>query len=71
MTHQDLKTAALALEKKIAGASSTERLSLQPQVRKVILRMEALGQNVPSRLRQLDTTLNEEVIESLFDNMPV
>lgn len=62
---------ARALESRIAEAGPAKRLELQPELTKVLNRMEADGVVIPRRLRDLDAILTEEAIEARFDNMPV
>lgn len=71
MTRHDLFKTANELEMKINKASSAKRLALQPELTLVLKRMTADGQQVPSHLRRLNTTLCDEAIEAWFDNMPV
>lgn len=71
MTGQDLLKAANELEKEINRASSATRLALQPELTRVLERLTADGQEIPPRLRQLNTVLCDEAIEAWFDNMPV
>ncbi|WP_298975452.1 hypothetical protein [uncultured Roseobacter sp.] len=67
----DLTERAIQLEKQIEDACQKERLALQPQFDRVIATLKARGETVPARMRRLNTTLKEEAIEDLFDNMPV
>lgn len=67
----DLAEHANQLEKQIESASPKERLALLPAFDRVIATLTAHGKTVPSRQRHLNTTLKEEAIEDLFDNMPV
>lgn len=62
---------ALELEKQIEAASQKERLALLPAFDRVIATLTAHGETVPGRLRRLNSTLKEEAIEDLFDNMPI
>lgn len=71
MTATDLLRHAEQLEAQIAQANPSQRLALQPRFRLALERLRAAGGPVPVRLHALDTRLNEEVIESYFDNMPV
>ncbi|WP_187429544.1 hypothetical protein ROLI_040730 [Roseobacter fucihabitans] len=67
----DLAERATELEQQIENASPKERLALLPAFDRVIATLTAHGETVPTRLRRLNTTLKEEAIEDLFDNMPV
>ncbi len=71
MNTQDLFRAASELEEKIKLADALGRAALQPELNRVLERLKADGQTVPSRLQQLNTTLCDEAIEGWFDNMPV
>lgn len=71
MTKQDLFKTANELEQKIKRADSAKRLALQPELSRVLERLKADGQDVPPRLRRLNTTLCDEAVEAWFDNMPV
>ncbi|MCA0869941.1 hypothetical protein LCL97_03820 [Seohaeicola saemankumensis] len=71
MTTTELFKTAERLEQKIAGASSAQRIELQPQFSAVLERIQAAGDQVPLRLRRLDASLCDEAIEARFDNMPI
>ncbi len=71
MTTTELLQVAERLEKRIVGASSAVRRSMQPEFNRVLSRLRASGANVPSRLLRLDRALGEEAIEAYFDNFPV
>lgn len=71
MGNMDLARAANDLEKKIASASSVRRLALQPELSRILARLKADGQSVPTRLRHLEYVLRDEAVEARFDNMPV
>ncbi|MCE8007859.1 hypothetical protein [Aestuariivita sp.] len=71
MTTHELTVHAESLEAKIANASPTGRLSLQPQLQKILIHLEADGVAVPRRLQKLNAELIDEVIEARFDNVPV
>jgi len=71
MASQDLFRAASELEEKITHADSARRVALQPELSRVLERLKADGQEVPPRLRHLNTVLCDEAIEAWFDNMPV
>jgi len=69
--NQDLISVAEQLEQQIVGATGSARLSMQPEFARVLDRMRAAGIKVPSRLRQLEDRLGDEMVEDQFDNMPV
>ncbi len=71
MTVQELFHTAEQLEQKIKAANLSKRIQLQPELSKVLARIQAEGEQVPLRLRRLDATLCDEAIEARFDNMPV
>ncbi|MGC3940220.1 hypothetical protein ACOTTU_20645 [Roseobacter sp. EG26] len=66
-----LEQRASLLEQQIEKASQKERLELVPQIDRVIATLSARGEVVPQRLIRLNNVLKEEVIEDMFDNMPV
>lgn len=59
------------LEHQIARSNLNNRHQYQPQLRKLILRMEADGAQVPVSAKRLHEDLLCEAIEAQFDNMPV
>ncbi|MBB95229.1 MAG: hypothetical protein CML68_11615 [Rhodobacteraceae bacterium] len=67
----DLKKVATDLEVRINGATAAGRLALQPELERLLRRMERDGHRVPPRLRNLDAELTSEVIEARFDNVPL
>lgn len=69
--NQDLISVAEQLEQQIAGAQGPARLAMQPEFARVLDRMRTAGIKVPSRLRQLEDRLGDEMVEDQFDNMPV
>ena len=71
MKDQDLIDVAEHLEQKIMCAGGSDRLALQPEFARVLDRIRAAGLKVPSRLRQLEDRLGDEMVEDQFDNMPV
>lgn len=71
MVGTKLNETALQLERDIAKANAAGRLELQPELAKVLEQMDAEGQEVPRRLRELDALLVSEAIEAQFDNMPL
>ena len=68
---EELKRRAIELEEKAQNGNATVRLSVQPQFDQVLTRLAARGYEVPARMRNLNATLKEEVIEDMFDNLPV
>ena len=71
MNTSELLTYAKHLEQQILAASDTGRLSFQPQLRAVLRDLRQSGADVPSRLRRLDSLLEEQAAEQMFDNMPI
>ena len=71
MIDQDLIKVAEHLEQKIVRANGAGRLALQPEFSQLLDRIRGAGLKVPTRLRQLDDRLSDEVVEDRFDNMPV
>lgn len=68
---EELKLKVEHLEQTIAIATPEKRLALQPQFSRLLTKLKEQGQQVPMRMRQLDSVLVDEVIEARFDNMPV
>ena len=71
MTEHDLSQTARQLEAAIIASSAAKRLELQPQLSRVLDRLQRDGHHVPARLRNLNAVLLDEAIEERFDNMPV
>jgi len=71
MTVTDLALRARDLELRIAGAGETGRMSFQREFCSVLQQMRAAGMVVPSRLKVLEATLLNEMVEARFDNLPV
>lgn len=71
MSIDELKKTARNLEDMIAHAAPERRIALQPQFSRVLDRLRSQGQQVPTRMRDLDAALVDEVIEARFDNMPI
>lgn len=71
MTAHDLFATAKTLEKQIGMAPKSRRLALQPQFSKVLHELKLRGDQVPARMRDLESELTDEAIEARFDNMPV
>lgn len=67
----DLEVQANSLAARAEAASQAERLILQPQIDRVVTTLTMQGHIVPSHLRQLNNTLKDEVLEDMFDNMPI
>ncbi|WP_227271406.1 hypothetical protein [Roseobacter weihaiensis] len=67
----DLELQASQLEAKVENASHAERIRLQPQVDRVVTTLAMQGYTVPNRLRTINNTLKDEVLDDMFDNMPV
>lgn len=67
----DLELQASQLEAKVENASHAERIRLQPQVDRVVTTLAMQGYTVPTRLRTINNTLKDEVLDDMFDNMPV
>ncbi|WP_294608964.1 hypothetical protein [uncultured Roseovarius sp.] len=65
------KTELMHLQQKIAKAGGETRYRYEPQVRRVIERLNAEGQTVPEAAKRLHHELLSEAIEAQFDNMPV
>ncbi|WP_373051121.1 hypothetical protein [Thalassovita aquimarina] len=59
------------LEAEIEAADDSDREDMQVQLHAVVAQMKDKGLKVPQRLSQLDHQLEDEAVESMFDNMPV
>lgn len=70
MTQEETLTVEM-LQARVEQANGSERLKLQPQVARVVATLKARGREVPKSLRRLDTTLRDEALDEMFDNMPV
>jgi len=71
MTTEQLIERACLLEQKIRATPELGRLDLQPEFTRVMNRLKATGVQVPAHLKRTEQVLNDEMIESQFDNMPV
>tara|TARA_R110002051_G_scaffold40694_1_gene84616 strand:+ start:32583 stop:32795 length:213 start_codon:yes stop_codon:yes gene_type:complete len=59
------------LEEKILHASARDRLSLYPEVQKMVDGIAACGRKVPLSLSRINARLSDEVFDDKFDNMPL
>ena len=59
------------LQTLISAAAPETRYRHEPQVRRVIARLNDRGEVVPARIKHLHQVLLSEAIEAEFDNMPV
>ncbi len=59
------------LEAEIEAADDSDREDMQVQLHAVVAQMKDKGLKVSQRLSQLDHQLEDEAVESMFDNMPV
>lgn len=59
------------LIQRIEATPPESRFAEIPKLRRAIALREATGEMPPSGARQMLRTLEEEAVESLFDNMPV
>ncbi|WOI34500.1 hypothetical protein R1T40_07160 [Tritonibacter scottomollicae] len=71
MTTEQLIERACQLEKEIRIAPEQARLDLQPEFAQVLKRIKDTGVSVPAHLRRTEQVLNDEIVESQFDNMPI
>ncbi len=69
MTCQQMEYELSDLLQRIEGSS--DRVSLQPRLHRVIVEMDQRRMAVPRRARRLEASLRDEAIEAQFDNMPV
>ena len=67
----DLEHTACSLMERAENASHAERISLQPQIDRVVTTLSLQGHVVPPRLRAINNTLKDEAMDDMFDNMPV
>jgi serine/threonine-protein kinase RIO1 len=71
MTSQHLIDRACDLEQEIRTASEAARQDLHQEFARILRRIEAAGVPVPGHLRRTEQVLNDELVESQFDNMPI
>jgi hypothetical protein len=71
MVTENLMERVEALELRIIRATQSGRLVLQPELTRMLDRLDEQGLPVPRRLRDMEAALVEDAIESRFDNMPV
>ena len=71
MKIDELERQANRLAESLARANRADRLQVQPQVRRIVDLLTARGEPVPSKLRRINQTLENDAYEDLFDNMPV
>lgn len=67
----NLTTELARLEHKIVQADAATRHHYQPQLRRMMERLRAESEEVPTRTKQLHEQLLCQAIEAQFDNMPV
>lgn len=59
------------LHRRILAADADSRVELQPRIAALISEMDALGEPVPTFIRDLCEDITNDAIEAQFDNMPV
>lgn len=67
----DLRGELQQLHQKILATKSEDKYRLQPQLDRIIERMDARGEEVKAEIRWLNEELLNDAIEAQFDNMPV
>lgn len=68
---KDMKNDLNALRARILDTPEDQRYLLQPELDRLIDRMQAAGLDVPATVRTLNEELSDEAIEAQFDNLPV
>jgi hypothetical protein len=68
---KDMKNDLDALRARILDTPEDQRYLLQPELDRLIDRMQAAGLDVPATVRTLNEELSDEAIEAQFDNLPV
>lgn len=68
---KDMKNDLDALRARIFDTPEDQRYLLQPELDRLIDRMQAAGLDVPAAVRTLSEELSDEAIEAQFDNLPV
>ncbi len=68
---KDMKNDLDALRARIFDTPEDQRYLLQPELDRLIDRMQAAGLDVPATVRTLNEELSDEAIEAQFDNLPV
>ncbi|NIZ15124.1 hypothetical protein [Phaeobacter sp. HF9A] len=71
MPTSELIERACQMEERIRKAPEALRLGMQPEFSAIIARIKAAGAEIPPHLRRTEQILNEEMVESRFDNMPI
>ena len=66
----DIERQLRLLEERINLASACDRLSLYPEVQKMVDGISACGRKVPMRLARINARLADEVFDDRIDNMP-
>lgn len=67
----DIETRVVELMTRCEKAPLTERLTMRPEVQRVIRTLNAQHHDVPRRLKLLKDRLEEEAFDDMFDNMPI
>lgn len=68
---KDMQNDLDALRARIFDTPEDQRYLLQPELDRLIDRMQAAGLDVPATVRTLNEELSDEAIEAQFDNLPV
>lgn len=71
MPQSTLTSAAEQLVKRCEAASPSERLTLRPEVNRVVRTLKSQQLPVPKDLGFLKARLEDEAYDDMFDNMPV
>ena len=67
----DLEKQAHDLQAKVATATLSERMVLQPQMDRIVTNLTARGLPVSKSLQRINNTLKDEALDDMFDNMPI
>jgi len=68
---KDMKNDLDAVRARILDTPEDQRYLIQPELDRLIDRMQAAGLDVPATVRILNEELSDEAIEAQFDNLPV
>ncbi len=71
MTHAELDAQIGQLEAQYRGTPETERSKMRPQIQQIIRRLKEQRRPLPAALRRIQTRLEQDAYDDMFDNMPV
>ena len=71
MTQAELHAQIGKLEAQYRGTPECERAKMRPQVQQIIRRLKEQRQPLPVALRRIQTRIEQDAYDDMFDNMPV